>query len=625
MASRMDLFLDMIGGEDALPPKLPPPSPDVDQAPPDSSKSLWWTEYESEEYKNLPHADDVPPDVVQRNSLPSMPTFSVGTPSRALSVDVKVPFDVKKGERLSAGTSLSPFLAVAKYCYRFVPKQWLQPLATAFFDHDKIYERDWDLYYITTHSHGLHTFVPVDQFQTLIDEINTRFEGANIAIDDWQRANGFVLDFTDLPKNLQPRYLGRCTSRSTYSSWVAQLQCEPNMVLSTIPAGDRSAEAFKARLDAATAMTKAKQKANRAKKHAEILARRQDIARQAIRGQQYFGLRPTNDTESTAAGEAKPIATNTPAPYAFEREPVFIAIDCEAFERPPHMITEVGLATLDTRDLKGTAPGENGKNWHQYIRGRHIRILEWKDYKNSDFVQGCPGAYEFGNSEFVSKNSVAGVLAASFQEPFSGPIKPNDYPPLPSSRPTSAFRPINSVGSTSTGELRNIIVVGHDLAGDVKYCEQLGFHIFDGRNIIDTLDTVDLFKQYMREPNPRSLGSILAHFDLAGWFLHNAGNDAMYTMQGLLAMCVKAASENGTEAEAQKVQENLEKRFEESMEIAKERAQGDADGWNLVDQDVDVAKKPSPWDFEPKPRDPKGRDRHGGGGLFTMGGAPLDV
>ncbi|GIZ39297.1 hypothetical protein CKM354_000268500 [Cercospora kikuchii] len=632
MANRMDLFLEMIGGEEALPRKLTPPPPEEKEEP-EPPSSIWDTDYQTEEYLNAPRAPGVTEELVRFNyeSRPrpfcsgASPGQSSGPPSRALSADVKVPFDVKKGERLPAGTALSPFIAVTKYCYKYVPKQWSQTLATAFFDQDKIYDREWDIYYITTHSHGLHTFVRVDQFQELIDQINAKFQDANIAIDDWQRENGFVLDFTDLPDILQPRFLGHSTSRTTYLSWVAKLQHEPNMVLSTVPTSDRSAEAFRARLDAAAALSKAKQKSNRAKKHAEILVKRQDIVRQAIRGQQYFGLRPANDTELTSPEVASPIVADKPAPYEFVQEPILIAIDCEAFERAPHMITEVGLATLDTRDLKGVAPGKNGKNWHQFIRGRHIRVLEYQNYKNSDFVQGCPGAFEFGNSEFVSKNSVASVLAASFQEPFSGPMKPDQFPSLPPAGRKGAFNPINSGALAGTGELRNIIVVGHDLTGDVKYCEQLGFYIFNRGNIIDTLDTVDLFKQYMREPNPRSLGSILAHFNLAGWFLHNAGNDAMYTMQVLLAMCVKAASENGTEAEAQKVQENFEKRFEESMEIAKERAQGDAEGWDLVGEDVGVAKKPNQWDFQPKPKDPKGRDRQSGGGLYTMGGAPLDV
>lgn len=188
----------------------------------------------------------------------------------------------------------------------------------------------------------------------MLDEINTAFPEAKIVIDEWQRDNGFVLDFSDLPPNLQPRYLGRCTSRPTYDSWVEQLQREPNMVLSTVPTkGDRSFAAFKSRLDAAAALSKAKQKASRAKKHADTLIARQDIVRQAVRGQQYFGLRPKSDKESLLPEVATTIDPDQPVPHAFDQEPILIAIDLEAYERPPHMITEV--SPLNTQNLNTLA------------------------------------------------------------------------------------------------------------------------------------------------------------------------------------------------------------------------------------------------------------------------------
>lgn len=154
------------------------------------------------------------------------------------------------------------------------------------------------------------------------------------------------------------------------------------MVLSTVPdAGDRSIEAFKAKLDAAHVLNKAKQKAGRARKHAEVLVQRQEIVRQAVRGQRYFGLHAGSDPNAVP----DIIDPSKPVPHPFDKEPIFICIDVEAYEHSPNMITEVGVTTLDTRDLKGVAPGENGKNWHPFLRGRHMRILEWKDYRNSQY------------------------------------------------------------------------------------------------------------------------------------------------------------------------------------------------------------------------------------------------
>ena len=92
-------------------------------------------------------------------------------------------------------------------------------------------------------------------------------------------------------------------------------------------------------------------------------------------------------------------------------------------------------------------------------------------------------------------------------------------------------------------------------------------------------------------------------------------------MQALLAICVKAASEDGTEAEAKR-SEGIEKKIEASMEVATERAIDDAAGWDLLGDDASLARKPTQYDFKPKPKENKGQ---GSTSLFTMGGAPLDV
>lgn len=56
-----------------------------------------------------------------------------------------IPFDNRKGQQAPFGINFVPFIALTKWCYTYAPKHLLQPLATAFFDADKIYARDWDL------------------------------------------------------------------------------------------------------------------------------------------------------------------------------------------------------------------------------------------------------------------------------------------------------------------------------------------------------------------------------------------------------------------------------------------------------------------------------------------------
>jgi hypothetical protein len=52
-----------------------------------------------------------------------------------------------------------------------------------------------------------------------------------------------------------------------------------------------------------------------------------------------------------------------------------------------------------------------------------------------------------------------------------------------------------------------------------------------------------MYRAFRREYQARNLGSILADLDIAGWDLHNAGNDAMYTLQAMVGIAVRARLE----------------------------------------------------------------------------------
>jgi hypothetical protein len=59
-------------------------------------------------------------------------------------------------------------------------------------------------------------------------------------------------------------------------------------------------------------------------------------------------------------------------------------------------VTEIGFALLDTRDLRGVSPGENGANWLKLIQARHLRMQEYLHIKNHVYVDGCPDSFLFG-------------------------------------------------------------------------------------------------------------------------------------------------------------------------------------------------------------------------------------
>jgi len=103
--------------------------------------------------------------------------------------------------------------------------------------------------------------------------------------------------------------------------------------------------------------------------------------------------------EQTAPGKTrdpKIIDIGKPAPYTQEDSVVFICIDVEAYERDHNLITEIGIATLDTADINTVSPGEGGIDWMRAVRARHFRITEHGHLKNQEFINGCADYFQFG-------------------------------------------------------------------------------------------------------------------------------------------------------------------------------------------------------------------------------------
>lgn len=127
--SRLERLLQAIG-EDNLPqPSVAPStkSQDIDDAqphftkPPPPSANEWWNAQPLKSKEAQPITSKVTHASPQSNSLQHQ-----GTPA-------------------PHGLRFSPLIAVTKFPYKFVQKQWMQPIATLLFDQGKIWEREWDL------------------------------------------------------------------------------------------------------------------------------------------------------------------------------------------------------------------------------------------------------------------------------------------------------------------------------------------------------------------------------------------------------------------------------------------------------------------------------------------------
>ena len=185
-----------------------------------------------------------------------------------------------------------------------------------------------------------------------------------------------------------------------------------------------------------------------------------------------------------------PIDATKPCPYAFESEPIFISIDVEANEMNHNAITEIGIATLDTRDIKLLPPGAEGRNWRSSMRCRHFRIEEWKHHVNHRYVHGCPQSFEFGDSEFVYLKDAKYAIEECFEPPYSRTLSKEEIAQI------DATFDMNKPqrGAEEKAEKRQIILVGHNPGADIDYLNKIGYNVLSPDNVVETMDTASLWR-----------------------------------------------------------------------------------------------------------------------------------
>ncbi|KAF2758049.1 hypothetical protein EJ05DRAFT_531830 [Pseudovirgaria hyperparasitica] len=495
-----------------------------------------------------------------------------------------------RGELAPLNQTFCPILLFSKFPYWFISREFSERVADAFFNGGKFWERTWDLYYFWAPEAAKPLFFITElQAQLLINEINEKFKDTGLQVvlsASQRRESGLIIDFYEPHPHLRPRYLGRSHTRDENQNMTINAPSatfRPRHEAEVSPPDDNELEAFKEWYEEQAQKQKSKSKTLKAKKKEERIIIQKGCVKQLKRTQRYLGLRPKKPIQplhdpalssftpaEREAAQAQweidtfipPLNVLEPTPYDFENSVVFIAIDVEAWERNHKVITEVGVSTLDTMDLINVAPGKDGEEWRKKIRTRHIWIKENMHLRNQDFVHGCPERFEFGTSEQITMNEARREIAACFRPPYSSTTRPD-----------------------STIE-RNIIVVGHDPNQDIRYLASMGSNPLDNRaNILEILDTATVYKTWKRETQSTSLGSILYNFGIVGWNLHNAGNDAHYTMEALVAMAVREATLHGTKALEQ--QRDLEKatKILEATTLAAVEAEERLEGWSSAGED----------------------------------------
>jgi hypothetical protein len=186
------------------------------------------------------------------------------------------------------------------------------------------------------------------------------------------------------------------------------------------------------------------------------------------------------------------------------RSKVFMAIDIEWDETNPSTILEIGIAVLDLR--KGQLhPNRFPPNtWS--IRPRHLIISENRDVHNGKYVRSNKFGFKFGKS-YNCKERKAVQVVQELLERYEG----------------------------------EVVLVGHCMTQDLERLEGMGVCLGE----VMVLDTGSLERAAFGRVNGqrRSLGDICEDLDIKYFAvrkLHNAGNDAFFTMAVFAQMCCAA-------------------------------------------------------------------------------------
>lgn len=386
-------------------------------------------------------------------------------------------------------------------------------------------------------------FIPTKEVEELFEEIRVQ-TGITVKFPDAVKCPGFQVDF-DFDGTPRPRYLGRFNNATSIQDLHQLLPEDGAAFEEPIEIDLRSLPAFRQRLQTALEAVRPDKRQVKEKKKKTRLQQKERWSSELRRTQCYLGMRrriPAHSDETfdpnmtweesqnrhAASDGALGMSLSNvdvarPAPFPFHLNPVFVSIDIEVWELDGSKLTEIGVSTLDTSDIMHLSPGHQGENWMKAIRYRHFRVAEYHDKVNSRFVSGCPDKFmpEFGTSEWISVKELPQVVAACLREPYSKPgmYQPHPYKMEQVPRFGSNIQPL--VNSNSV-QKRNVILVGHEFKSDIRYLMSAGYNLYNLSNIVEVIDTSNLYRAWKHSNNSSALGNVLLDLDRFGWHLHNA-------------------------------------------------------------------------------------------------------
>lgn len=180
----------------------------------------------------------------------------------------------------------------------------------------------------------------------------------------------------------------------------------------------------------------------------------------------------------------------------YGRRSILFCIDVEAWEVNTKVVTELGIAIFD--------PRKQGNALMPNITLIHIIIKENVRRKNGRFVPEHSRNYN-GKTTYILSEIEAVKFIQSLIQYYFIDIK----------------------------HKRQCYLVGHDVRGDIQWMLKLGIHFPADTS---SLDTQKIYAA-SHGMNGASLKNALRSADIPHAFLHNAGNDAYYTLVLALRLC----------------------------------------------------------------------------------------
>ncbi|QPH01431.1 hypothetical protein C2857_005631 [Epichloe festucae Fl1] len=400
------------------------------------------------------------------------------------------------GEPLEEDVAFCPFERIKQYPEQFIGKR-NKPLAQPFFD--SIDERKtWRFFELHFPGEPQQSclLVPTVQFVNFLKEVNSHL-GTQLCIPKGNNQLHFSMNFGH-GGTPRPRYIGNSHEK-------------PRVLVDNYQVIDDDLAAF----DAATEEDRNSWLASWKKAKASLAYQRVDAAQRAkLAAERAEKKRIAKETMLTK------VQTYLGTPDGqligdLDRKPtLFVSIDIEVIEVEPRSITEIGIAVLDTRNIQERDSGPGGIFWWEHIKAYHLVVRQHASHVNYKYVQGCPDKFQFGESMFPNKWELIDTLS-------------------------SILSPYTRDG------VADVVLVGHDTPADVRYLSNAGYDVDSALKLVDTVDTQILHQAWKGGKQPRKLESVLSDLCITYTYLHNAGNDAVYTLRAMITMGVEGSKPEG--------------------------------------------------------------------------------